>query len=159
MNCSATSRSASADRYAMSLLPSPEREYESRIRASFARQQAMQLMGASLRRVEPGAVSIALPYRADVTQQNGYIHAGIITAIADSACGYAAYTLMPADSEVLSVEFKVNLLRPAAGEEFVAEAQVVKTGRTLTVTRCDVYSQAADEIRMIATMLATMIQR
>jgi uncharacterized protein (TIGR00369 family) len=119
----------------------------------------MQLMGASLRRVEPGAVSIALPYRADLTQQNGYIHAGIITAIADSACGYAAYTLMPADSEVLSVEFKVNLLRPAAGEEFVAEAQVVKTGRTLTVTRCDVYSHAADETRMIATMLATMIRR
>ena len=119
----------------------------------------MQLMGASLRRVEPGAVSIALPYRADLTQQNGYIHAGIITAIADSACGYAAYTLMPAGSEVLSVEFKVNLLRPAAGEEFVAEAQVVKTGRTLTVTRCDVYAHASDEIKMVATMLATMIQR
>lgn len=119
----------------------------------------MQLMGASLRRVERGAVSIALPYRADLTQQNGHIHAGIITAIADSACGYAAYTLMPADSDVLSVEFKVNLLRPAAGEEFVAEAQVVKTGRTLTVTRCDVYAQAADEIKMVATMLATMIRR
>jgi uncharacterized protein (TIGR00369 family) len=143
----------------MSLLSPPDKEYENRIRASFARQQAMQLMGASLRRIEPGAVSIALPYRADLTQQNGYIHAGIITAIADSACGYAAYTLMPAGSEVLSVEFKVNLLRPAAGEEFVAEAQVVKTGRTLTVTRCDVYAQAADEMKMVATMLATMIQR
>jgi len=143
----------------MSLVPPPEKEYESRIRASFARQQAMQLMGASLRRVEPGAVSIVLPYRADLTQQNGYIHAGIITAIADSACGYAAYTLMPAGSEVLSVEFKVNLLRPAAGEEFVAEAQVIKPGRSLTVTRCDVYAQAAGEIKMVATMLATMIRR
>jgi uncharacterized protein (TIGR00369 family) len=143
----------------MSLLPPPDGEYESRVRASFARQQAMRLMGASLRRIEPGAVSIALPYRADLTQQNGHIHAGIITAIADSACGYAAYTLMPAGSEVLSVEFKVNLLRPAAGEEFVAEAQVVKNGRTLIVTRCDVYSQAAAGMKMVATMLATMIRR
>ncbi len=119
----------------------------------------MQLIGARLRRVEPGAVTIALPYREDLTQQNGYIHAGVITAIADSACGYAAYTLMPAGSEVLSVEFKVNLLRPAEGEEFLAEAQVVKAGRTLTVTRCDVYSQVADKTRMVATMLATMIRR
>lgn len=116
-------------------------------------------MGARLRRVEPGAVSIALPFREDLTQQNGYIHAGIITAIADSACGYAAYTLMPAGSEVLSVEFKVNLLRPAEGEELVAEAKVLKAGRTLTVTTCDVYSHAAGEARMVATMLATMIRR
>ncbi|HEY0080508.1 MAG TPA: PaaI family thioesterase [Pyrinomonadaceae bacterium] len=143
----------------MSHPPPPDAEYESRIRASFARQRAMQLMGARLRRVEPGAVSIALPFREDLTQQNGYIHAGIITAIADSACGYAAYTLMPAGSEVLSVEFKVNLLRPAEGEELVAEAKVLKAGRTLTVTTCDVYSHAAGEARMVATMLATMIRR
>jgi uncharacterized protein (TIGR00369 family) len=119
----------------------------------------MQLIGARLSRVEPGAVAIVLPYREDLTQQTGHIHAGIITAIADSACGYAAYTLMPVGSEVLSVEFKVNLLRPAAGEEFVAEAKVLKAGRTLTVTRCDVYSQIADEAKMVATMLATMIRR
>jgi uncharacterized protein (TIGR00369 family) len=119
----------------------------------------MQLVGARLKRVEPGAVSVVLPYREDLTQQNGHVHAGIITAIADSACGYAAYTLMPAGSEVLSVEFKVNLLRPSAGDEFVAEAQVLKAGRTLTVARCDVYSQAAGEARMVATMLATMIRR
>lgn len=143
----------------MSFLQAPDSEYENRIRASSARQQAMQLMGAQLRRVEPGAVTIALLYRADLTQQNGYVHAGIITAIADSACGYAAYTLMPSGSEVLSVEFKVNLLRPAEGEEFLAEAQVIKPGRTLTVTRCDVYSQVADKTRMVATMLATMIRR
>jgi uncharacterized protein (TIGR00369 family) len=119
----------------------------------------MQLIGARLRLVEPGAVAIMLPYREDLTQQNGHIHAGIITAIADSACGYAAYTLMPAGSEVLSVEFKVNLLRPAAGEEFVAEATVLRAGRTLTVTRCDVYAQFAGEARMVATMLATMFRR
>ncbi|HEX8457901.1 MAG TPA: PaaI family thioesterase [Pyrinomonadaceae bacterium] len=143
----------------MNLFQPTDAEYESRIRASFLRQQVMQLLGASLRRIEPGAVSISLPYREDLTQQNGYLHAGVITTIADSACGYAAYTLMPAGSGVLSVEFKVNLLRPAEGEEFNAEAQVVKAGKTLTVTRCDVYAQAADKTALIATMLATMIRR
>ena len=134
-------------------------EYASRIRQSFARQQVMRLIGASLRRVEPGAVDIALPYRDDLTQQNGYLHAGILTTVADSACGYAAYTLMPAGADVLSVEFKVNLLRPAVGEVFVAEARVVKAGATLTVTRCDVYGQAGEESKLVATMLATMIRR
>lgn len=143
----------------MTLPPHPDEGYESRIRASFARQGAMQLMGARLGRIGPGLVAIVLPYREDLTQQNGYIHAGIITAVADSACGYAAYTLMPAGSEVLSVEFKVNLLRPAEGEEFVAEAKVVKAGRTLTVTSCDVYAKAAGEAKVVATMLATMIRR
>src|SRR5918999_2782707 len=103
-------------------------DFEKRVRENFARQRVMQLIGASLKRVEPGAVDIVLPYHHDLTQQHGYIHAGILTTVADSACGYAAYTLMPAGSEVLSVEFKMNLLRPAAGELFVAEARVVKAG-------------------------------
>lgn len=119
----------------------------------------MQLIGATLGRVEPGAVDIMLPFREDLTQQHGYIHAGIITTVADSACGYAAYTLMPADSEVLSVEFKVNLLRPAGGEIFLAEARVLKAGKTLTVTRCDVYGKTGEESKLVATMLATMIRR
>jgi uncharacterized protein (TIGR00369 family) len=85
-------------------------EFESRVRESFSRQRVMQLIGAMLSRVEPGAVDISLPFREDLTQQNGFVHAGIVTTIADSACGYAAYTLMPADASVLSVEFKVNLL-------------------------------------------------
>ena len=136
-----------------------DEDYERRIRENFARQRVMQLIGAGLRRVEPGAVDIALPFRLDLTQQNGFIHAGIITTVADSACGYAAYTLMPADSGVLSVEFKVNLLRPAEGEQFVAEARVIKAGATLTVTRCDVYGWTADQSKMVATMLATMIRR
>lgn len=141
-------------------LPTPsDAEFESRVRESFARQRVMGLMGARLSRVGPGEVAIALPFREDLTQQNGYLHAGVITTIADSACGYAAHTLMPAGSEVLSVEFKVNLLRPAAGEEFVAEAKVVKAGRTLTVTRCDVYARAAGDSVVVATMLATMIRR
>ncbi|HVQ38716.1 MAG TPA: PaaI family thioesterase [Pyrinomonadaceae bacterium] len=134
-------------------------EYESRVRQNFSRQPVMKLIGADLRRVEPGAIDIALPYRLDLTQQNSYLHAGILTTVADSACGYAAYTLMPAGADVLSVEFKMNLLRPAIGDLFVAEARVLKAGRTLTVVRCDVYAQAGDETKMVATMLATIIRR
>jgi len=128
------------------------------VRNSFERQTAMSSIGAELLIVEPGKVEIALPYRSDLTQQHGYLHAGIITTIADTACGYAAYTLMPAGSEVLSVEFKVNLLRPAKGERFVAVANVLKPGRTLTVVRADVFGVSeSDERELIATMLATMI--
>ena len=119
----------------------------------------MKLLNATLGRVEPGIVEISLPYSVDLTQQDGYIHAGIIATIADSACGYAAYTLMPAQSKVLSVEYKVNMLRPAAGEEFVAQAQVVKAGKTLTVVTCDVFARSNDSSKTVATMLATMIQR
>jgi uncharacterized protein (TIGR00369 family) len=140
-------------------MQSQDADYENRVRESFARQQVMQLIGAGLRRVEPGAIDIVLPYREDLTQQNGYLHAGILTTVADSACGYAAYTLMPAGVDVLSVEFKVNLLRPAIGEIFVAEARVLKAGATLTVTRCDVYGWTAEDSKLVATMLATMIRR
>ena len=118
----------------------------------------MSTIGAQLSKVEPGMVEILIPYRADLTQQLGYLHGGIITTIADTACGYAAYTLMPAGAEVLSVEFKVNLLRPAAGKSFVATAEVIKPGRTLTVTRADVVSVNDDHKReLIATMQATII--
>jgi len=132
--------------------------FATQVRNSFERQMAMSSIGAELLIVEPGKVEIALPYRSDLTQQHGYMHAGIITTIADTACGYAAYTLMPAGSEVLSVEFKVNLLRPAKGERFVAVANVLKPGRTLTVVRADVFGiSESDERELIATMLATMI--
>ena len=134
-------------------------DFERRVRENFGRQQVMNLIGAQLTRVEPGAVDIVLPYRQDLTQQDGYIHAGILTTVADSACGYAAFTLMPAGAAVLSVEFKVNLLRPAAGETFMAEARVVKAGKTLTVTSCDVSGRVAGETKLVATMLATMIRR
>jgi len=136
------------------LNPSFAREVED----SFARQPIMKLIGARLSLVEPGIVEITLPYRADLLQQNGYLHAGIITTIADSACGYAAYTLMPAGSNVLSVEFKVNLLRPAQGEAFVARAEIIKAGRTLTVVRADVFAMNTnEERRLVATMQGTMI--
>ena len=128
------------------------------IRQSFAKQTIMPLIGATLTRVEPGIVEITLPYRADLAQQHGYLHAGIVTTIADTACGYAAYSLMPPDSEVLSVEFKVNLLRPAKGEMFVAVAEVVKSGRTLTVVRADVFGvDHSGKRELVATMLGTMM--
>lgn len=125
---------------------------------SFAQQAVMQLLGAELTRVEPGVVEITLPFRADLTQQHGYLHAGVITTIADSAAGYAAFSLMPAGSEVLSVEFKINLLRPARGERFVARAEVIKPGRTLVVVRADVFGIAENAVEeLVATMQGTMI--
>jgi uncharacterized protein (TIGR00369 family) len=126
------------------------------VESSFARQPIINLLGARLALVEAGVVEITLPYRADLTQQHGYLHAGVVTTIADSACGYAAYSLMPAGSEVLSVEFKVNLLRPAQGETFVARAEVIKAGKTLTVVRADVFA-IVGERELVATMQGTMI--
>ena len=131
--------------------------FATEVRDSFARQAVMKTIGAELVNVVPGAVQISLPYRVDLTQQNEYLHAGIVTTIADSACGYAAYTLMPPNSAVLSVEFKVNLLRPAKGEEFLAIAEVLKPGRTLTVVRADVFANPKNEGVLVATMLGTMM--
>jgi uncharacterized protein (TIGR00369 family) len=131
--------------------------FEQEVRQSFAQQSIMELIGASLTLVEPGGVEITLPYRKDLTQQNGYLHAGIVTTIADSACGYAAFTLMPEGSGVLSVEFKVNLLRPAKGEEFLSRAEVIKAGKTLTVVRADVFALTQNKRTLIATMQGTMM--
>lgn len=128
------------------------------VRESFAKQAVMASIGAQMTRVEAGMVEITLPYRLDLTQQHGYLHAGIVTTIADSACGYAAYTLMPPQSEVVSVEFKVNLLRPAKANSFVAVAEVLKPGRTLTVVRADVFGfDERGERELVATMLGTMM--
>lgn len=140
-----------------SLTP-PNPNFAADVAASFAQQPIMNLIGARLARVEPGVVEIELPFRADLTQQNGYLHAGVVTTIADSACGYAAFSLMPAGSAVLSVEFKVNLLRPARGEFFVARADVIKAGRTLTVVRADVFATGGNsENELVATMQGTMM--
>jgi len=129
--------------------------FEQRVRESFARQSIMRLIGASIALVEAGVVEIEIPTREDLTQQDGYMHAGIVTTILDSACGYAAYTLMPSGSAVLSVEFKVNLLAPAAGELIRARAEVRRAGRTLTVCSADAFADG----NLCATMLATMIRR
>ena len=109
--------------------------FEPRVRESFTRQKVMKLIGAVLTHVAPGHVEIELPFRDDLTQQHGFFHAGVVGTIADSAGGYAAYTLMPAGTSVLSVEYKINLVAPADGERLVASGQVVRPGRTLTV--CD----------------------
>jgi uncharacterized protein (TIGR00369 family) len=127
------------------------------IRASFERQLMMQTIGATLETVAPGRADISLPFRADLTQQHGYLHAGVVATIADSACGYAAYTLMPADSSVLTVEYKINLLAPALGDRFVARATVLRPGRTLTVAQADVFASTGGTETRTATMLATLI--
>ena len=128
------------------------------VRESFARQGLMQMMGATLDRVEPGIVDISMPYSETLTQQHGFMHAAAITAIADSASGYAALSLMPAGSEVLTIELKVNLLRPAAGTHFVAEGRVIKPGKTITVSRADVFARTDDGVpTLVATLTATMI--
>ncbi len=138
----------------MELLVAPEV-----VAASFARQPAMALIGATLTVVSPGVVEVGFPYRPELTQQDGFVHAGIICTAADSACGYAALSSMPAGSDVLSVEFKLNLLRPAAGERFLARAVVLKPGKTLTAVRADVYAFIGEKQRLIAAMQATMIRR
>src|ERR1051325_603513 len=105
-------------------------DFEARVRASFARQRVMETIGARLLRVAPGEVEIGLEFREDLTQQHGYLHAGVVAAVVDSACGYAAMSLAPAGAEVLSIEFKLNLLSPARGESFVARAAVKRAGRS-----------------------------
>ena len=129
------------------------------VRSSFSAQSVMTLLGARLSNVQPAQIVIELPYRPELTQQHGYLHAGIVTTIADSACGYAAYTLMPPNSQVLSVEFKVNLLRPAKGDLFRAQADVIKAGKTLTVVRADVTATTGlnGNAILVATLLATII--
>jgi uncharacterized protein (TIGR00369 family) len=124
-----------------------------RIRASFGRQKAMALIGASLAIVEPGRVEVALPYRDDLTQQKGFIHGGIIGMIADTACGYAAYSLMPADCSLVTVEYKINILAPARAS-LAARGEVVRAGRTLTVTRGEVYSEDG---KHVASMQQTLM--
>jgi uncharacterized protein (TIGR00369 family) len=131
--------------------------FEQRVRDSFVRQRVMGTIGAALAAVAPGEVVIELPFRDDLTQQHGFLHAAIVTAIVDSACGYAAYSLMPAGAAVLSVELKVNFLAPAAGARFVATGRVLKPGRTLTVTSGDVVAETASGPKHVATMLATMM--
>ena len=131
--------------------------FEARVRDSFARQRMMHLLGAELTTVLPGQIEIILPFRSDLTQQHGYIHAAAVAAIADSACGYAALTLMEPAQEVLSVEFKVNLLAPAVGERFVAVGRVLRSGRTLSVCAADVQAMQSGSGKLIAAMQATMI--
>lgn len=131
--------------------------FEARVRESFARQGLMETIGARILTVVPGEVVIELPTRSDLTQQHGYMHAGIVTSIADTACGYAALSLMAEDADVLSVEYKVNLLSPARGEKLIARGTVRRAGRNLTVCEAEVFAAIKDEEKLVAVMLATMM--
>ncbi len=131
--------------------------FDVRVRSSFARQMLMLTIGARVTHVAPGEVDVELPFRDDLTQQHGFLHAGVVAAIIDSACGYAALTLMPPDAAVLTSEYKVNLLSPAAGDAIIARGRVLKAGRTLIVTRGDAFALKGGEEKLVATMLATMM--
>jgi uncharacterized protein (TIGR00369 family) len=132
-------------------------DFEARVRASFARQNAMALIGARMTRVEPGRVEIELPVREDLGQQHGFVHGGIVGMIADSAGGYAAFTLMPADASVLTVEYKVNMLAPAEGDVLIARGEVLKPGRSLSVVRADVWARRGDKEARVAAMQQTLM--
>jgi len=128
-----------------------------RVRSSFARQQFMDTLGASLHAVAPGAVEITMAPSPAICQQHGFVHAGAISAIADSAAGYAALSLMPPGAGVLTTEFKINLVAPAAGERIVARGRVIKPGRTLTLTQSEVFAVRDGQEKLVALLTATMM--
>lgn len=131
--------------------------YAERVRASFARQKVMAFMGAEMAVVEPGRCEIRLPYKAELSQQHGYFHGGVIGMIADSAGGYAAFTLMPADASVLTVEYKMNILAPGDGELLSARGEVLKAGRTLVISRAEVYVLKGGKEIHCASMQQTLM--
>jgi len=131
--------------------------YVERVRASFALQPAMALIGAELAVVEPGYTEIHLPYRDAITQQHGFIHGGVVGMIADSAAGYAANTLTPADTSVLTVEYKLNLLAPAEGERLIARGEVIRPGRTLIITKAEVFAIREEKWTLCAVMQQTIM--
>jgi uncharacterized protein (TIGR00369 family) len=132
--------------------------FESKVRESFARQQFMTTIRAELVRVAAGEVDIQLPYDSRLTQQHGFLHAGVVTAAVDSACGYAALTLLDADADVLTVELKVNLLEPATAQRLLARGRVLRPGRTLTVCRGDAVAVNDETETIVATLLTTMMR-
>jgi uncharacterized protein (TIGR00369 family) len=131
--------------------------FAERVRASFAKQGAMHTIGATLGDIAPGRVIVELSWQQGLTQQHGFLHAGIVATALDSACGYAASTLMPADAGVLTIEYKINLLAPAQGERFRMEGTVVKPGRTISVTEGRAYALHQGREKLIATMGATLM--
>ena len=138
--------------------PVAEADFEARVRSSFARQKAMTTIGAELTMVTPGVIEIEMPHSEALTQQHGFLHAGIISTALDSACGYAAYSLMPPDAAVLTIEFKVNLLAPGKGQRFLFRGAVTKPGRTIIVADGQAYAFDGDgEAKLIATMTGTMM--
>lgn len=135
----------------------PDPQCEQRVRASFDRQRVMAFLGATVERVATGQCDIYLPYSDNLSQQHGFFHGGIVATIADSAAGYAGYSLMPPDASVLAVEYKINFVAPADGELLVARGEVVKRGRNLVVTRCDVAVVKHGAEKLCATLLQTLM--
>lgn len=131
-------------------------DFKARVTQSFAEQTIMQTIGAELASVEAGQVDILLPYDRSLTQQDGFIHAGVSSIVMDSACGYAAFSLMPAEARVLTIEFKINLLAPAAGERFRARGKVRKSGRSVFVAESELFAESDDENGMTSKLVATM---
>jgi uncharacterized protein (TIGR00369 family) len=132
-------------------------EFKTRVAQSFAAQAIMQTIAASLVEVSPGRVEIELPYDRSLTQQDGFIHAGVSSIIMDSACGYAAFSLMPAEARVLTIEFKINLLAPAAGERFRAIGKVRKSGRSVFVAESELFAESESGSKMVASMTGTLM--
>ena len=141
----------------MALFTPSDPDFEARVRASFERQAFMATIGATLTRVEPGAIEIQLPIRPSLTQQHGFVHAGAVASIADSACGYAAASLSAADTGVLAVEFKINLMAPAAGDRLIARGRVIRAGRTLSVCQADVVAVSDGLEKSVAILTATIM--
>ena len=134
-----------------------DKNFQAKVEDSFALQQAMQTIGCSIKSVEPGRIELQFPYDKKLTQQHGFIHAGILATVMDSACGYAAFSLMPENAAVLSVEFKINLMSPAKGDYFTAIGEVIKQGRTITVCEAKAYAKEDNKSKLISHMTGTMM--
>ncbi|MGC2855580.1 PaaI family thioesterase [Novispirillum sp. DQ9] len=132
-------------------------DFKARTRASFDRQAMMKTLGVEMTVIEPGRCELVMPFNRDFTQQHGFLHAGAVTTVADSAAGYAAFSLMPADSSVLSIEFKQNLLSPAIGDKLIARAEVVRAGKTITVVDCRAFMVNKGQEKLVGMMVATMM--
>ena len=137
--------------------PARNPDYDARVRASFARQALMTTMGMRIEELAPGKIALAMAHDPALTQQHGFLHGGIVASGLDTACGFAAFSLMPADAAVLTVEFKPNFLNPAQGDSFRFEAEVIKPGRTLVIVEARAYGVTDGASRLVATMSATMM--
>jgi uncharacterized protein (TIGR00369 family) len=143
----------------MSLFKPKDPLFEERVAASFNRQEAMRTLGVAIAALRPGEIELTMPYAAAYTQQHGFTHAGIIATALGTACGYAAFSLMPIDAAILTVEFKINLLAPARGDRFIFKSRVVKPGRTITVCEAGAFAINGSEEKLIATMSGTLMDR
>jgi uncharacterized protein (TIGR00369 family) len=147
----------STPKEATSLFEPMDPLFRTRVQEALARQEVMRTLGIEIARLEPGEVTLTMPFAAAYTQQHGFVHAGIVATALDNACAGAAFSLMPAGAEILTVEFKLNLLAPAQGDRFVFEGKVVKPGRTLTVCEAQAFAIDGGDEKLIATMSGTLM--